>query len=52
MAGGKLVTLAQAAGQAVVTATATDAWETVKAGIARMVARPLAGRTTAAEPGN
>jgi hypothetical protein len=39
MAGGELVTLAEAAGQAVVTAAATDAWGTVKAGVTRLLGR-------------
>lgn len=37
MAGGELVTLAEAAGQAVVTAAATDAWAKFKAGIVRLL---------------
>lgn len=37
--GGELVTLAEAAGQAVVTAAATDAWAVVKVGVARLLGR-------------
>src|SRR5580658_2985453 len=49
MAGGELVTLAQAAGQAVVTAAATDAWAKFKTGIARLLGRGDTGKAAAAE---
>jgi hypothetical protein len=39
MAGGELITLAEAAGQAVVTVAATDAWGKVKVGAARLLGR-------------
>src|SRR5580693_3045649 len=48
MAGGELVTLAEAAGQAVVTVAATDAWGTVKAGVARLLGRGDQGKTAVA----
>jgi hypothetical protein len=49
MAGGELVTLAEAAGQAVVTAAATDAWAKFKAGIARLLGRGDKERVAAVE---
>jgi hypothetical protein len=49
MAGGELVALAEAAGQAVVTAAATDAWGKTKSVIARLLGRGDAGKVAAAE---
>lgn len=49
MAGGELVTLAEAAGQAVVTAAATDAWGKVKAGVARLLGRGDKDKAAAVE---
>ena len=49
MAGGELVTLAEAAGQAVVTAAATDVWAKFKTGIARLLGRGDKDKAAAAE---
>jgi hypothetical protein len=49
MAGGELVSLAGTAGQAVVTAAATDAWGTLRAGIARLLGRGDRDTTAAVE---
>jgi hypothetical protein len=49
MAGGELVALAQAAGQAVVSAAATDAWAQVRRGVARLLGRGDPGRVAVAE---
>ena len=49
MAGGELVTLAETACPAVVTAAATDAWGTVKAGVARLLGRGDQDKAAVAE---